>query len=94
MVSFPICRAAPFRSLAFSLIVYTCLCITPGVAVAYGGAVFQGRVTDSASGYGIEGATVDLDLDSGGDPVEHTTQTDPFGFLPFPRSRPGISSSV
>ena len=57
------------------------LVVVPNGAGAQSLATLQGRVTDSVTGFGIEGAAVELDLVPGGDPVEFATETDAFGFF-------------
>ena len=57
------------------------LVVVPNGAGAQSLATLQGRVADSVTGFGIEGAAVELDLVPGGDPVEFATESDAFGFF-------------
>ena len=56
-----------------------------------GDATLQGRITDIDTGFGIEGAIIELDLDPPADGIpEFSTDTDPFGFYTLP----GISAGT
>ncbi len=51
---------------------------------SHAAADLHGRITDSATGFGIEGAGVGLDLDPVDGTYEHAVHTDVFGFYDLP----------
>ena len=70
----------PLFSDRFAFFLLGLFLLVPYGTSAQSTTILQGRVTDSATGFGIEGAAVELDLDPGGDPIEFATVTDAFGF--------------
>jgi len=79
-------RAGAMRWLCVIVCIFSVLVLTsPADALSD----LHGRITDSKTGYGIEGALVGIDVDPADGVNEHAAHTDIFGFYTLPQVESG-----